>query len=136
MKLSKTLQFTHFNEICEKPLIHTCFKIYKSVWRFREDIQSAEIFKSEDEKENYYRELKSAAESGWDFSSRWFILNGTNKGNFHFEFIFGCQTIVSTYYIRESPRMKITVVLLYADSYENTAWSVQSIHLNYRKGYG
>jgi len=48
---------------------------------YREDIQSGEIFKSDEEKESYYRELKSAAESGWDFSSRWFILNGTNKGN-------------------------------------------------------
>lgn len=77
---------------------HTCLQKYKSVWRFREDIQSAEIFKSEDEKENYYRELKSAAESGWDFSSRWFILNGTNKGNLNFEFIFGCQTKRTTYW--------------------------------------
>nr|CAD7397869.1 unnamed protein product [Timema poppensis] len=33
------------------------------------------------EKEAYYSELKAAAESGWDFSSRWFILNATNKGN-------------------------------------------------------
>ncbi|XP_047117699.1 trehalase-like [Schistocerca piceifrons] len=28
-----------------------------------------------------YTDLKSAAESGWDFSSRWFITNGTNEGN-------------------------------------------------------
>ena len=41
---------------------------------------NAEIFKTDAEKENYYAELKTAAESGWDFSSRWFILNGTNKG--------------------------------------------------------
>lgn len=47
---------------------------------YREDIVSAEVFKSDEDKENYYRELKTAAESGWDFSSRWFILNGTNKG--------------------------------------------------------
>lgn len=46
----------------------------------REDIQSAQTFKSDSDKENYYSELKAAAESGWDFSSRWFILNGTNKG--------------------------------------------------------
>lgn len=50
-------------------------------FRCREDILSAETFKSDEDKESYYRELKSAAESGWDFSSRWFILNGTNKGN-------------------------------------------------------
>lgn len=46
----------------------------------REDILSAQTFKTDNEKENYYSELKAAAESGWDFSSRWFILNGTNKG--------------------------------------------------------
>lgn len=48
---------------------------------YREDIQSAQIFQTEGEKEAFYRELKAVAESGWDFSSRWFILNGTNKGN-------------------------------------------------------
>lgn len=48
---------------------------------YREDIQSAQIFQSEAEKDSFYRELKAGAESGWDFSSRWFILNGTNKGN-------------------------------------------------------
>nr|CAD7196475.1 unnamed protein product [Timema douglasi] len=48
---------------------------------YREDFQSAKIFRTEGEKEAYYSELKAAAESGWDFSSRWFILNATNKGN-------------------------------------------------------
>ncbi|BES96685.1 alpha,alpha-trehalase [Nesidiocoris tenuis] len=48
---------------------------------YREDIQSAEFFKTNDEKQAFYSELKTAAESGWDFSSRWFITNGTNKGN-------------------------------------------------------
>ncbi|XP_044574448.1 trehalase-like isoform X2 [Cotesia glomerata] len=47
---------------------------------YREDIMAAENLRSE-EKEEYYKEIKSAAESGWDFSSRWFILDGTNKGN-------------------------------------------------------
>ncbi|XP_063218979.1 trehalase isoform X3 [Bacillus rossius redtenbacheri] len=48
---------------------------------YREDFQSAMIFKTDDEKQNFYSELKAGAESGWDFSSRWFILNATNKGN-------------------------------------------------------
>jgi len=30
--------------------------------------------------EDFYINIKSAAESGWDFSSRWFIANGTNQG--------------------------------------------------------
>jgi neutral trehalase len=45
-----------------------------------EDYNHAEILPSEKEKEDLYVNLKSAAESGWDFSSRWFISNGTNNG--------------------------------------------------------
>ncbi|EEB13930.1 Trehalase precursor, putative [Pediculus humanus corporis] len=48
---------------------------------YREDFLSASFFKTEKEKQEYYSELKAAAETGWDFSSRWFIKNGTNKGN-------------------------------------------------------
>jgi len=56
------------------------FIISKYVLYNREDITKAQFFKTESEKENFYSELKAAAESGWDFSSRWFILNGTNAG--------------------------------------------------------
>ncbi|XP_046406587.1 trehalase isoform X1 [Ischnura elegans] len=48
---------------------------------YREDIHSASTFKTQQEKEDHYSELKAAAESGWDFSTRWFVLNATNKGN-------------------------------------------------------
>ncbi|XP_077288553.1 trehalase-like isoform X2 [Arctopsyche grandis] len=48
---------------------------------YREDIESARFYDTMEKKEIYYAELKAAAESGWDFSTRWFILNGTNKGN-------------------------------------------------------
>ncbi|XP_052753073.1 trehalase-like isoform X1 [Galleria mellonella] len=48
---------------------------------YKEDIDCAKHFDTFDKKEEFYAELKAAAESGWDFSSRWFILNGTNKGN-------------------------------------------------------
>ncbi|XP_051173858.1 trehalase isoform X1 [Leptopilina boulardi] len=48
---------------------------------YREDYLTSQIFRTTEEKNNYYAELKTAAESGWDFSSRWFILEGTNKGN-------------------------------------------------------
>ncbi|XP_030756589.1 trehalase-like isoform X2 [Sitophilus oryzae] len=48
---------------------------------YSEDVESAAIFKEDHKKEAYYSELKAAAESGWDFSSRWFITNATNKGN-------------------------------------------------------
>ncbi|XP_049817382.1 trehalase isoform X2 [Aethina tumida] len=48
---------------------------------YSEDIESANIFKDQNKKDAFYSELKAAAESGWDFSSRWFITNATNKGN-------------------------------------------------------
>lgn len=48
---------------------------------YSEDVESAETFKEETKKQAFYSELKAAAESGWDFSSRWFITNATNKGN-------------------------------------------------------
>jgi alpha,alpha-trehalase len=52
---------------------------------FREDFSSAEeAFHTDEEREAYYSELKAAAESGWDFSSRWFIQNATNKGELLF----------------------------------------------------
>jgi len=47
---------------------------------FREDFETAHVFHTEEERQEYYMELKSAAESGWDFSTRWFILDGTNQG--------------------------------------------------------
>ncbi|XP_026730597.1 trehalase-like isoform X3 [Trichoplusia ni] len=46
---------------------------------YKEDIDCAKHFDTNDKKEELYAELKAAAESGWDFSSRWFILNDTNK---------------------------------------------------------
>lgn len=45
-----------------------------------EDYHHASYFPTEKEKEDFYINIKSAAESGWDFSSRWFIANGTNAG--------------------------------------------------------
>ncbi|KAG6803549.1 trehalase isoform X1 [Apis mellifera caucasica] len=48
---------------------------------YKEDYLTSQSFRTNEEKDNYYSELKTAAESGWDFSSRWFILDGTNKGN-------------------------------------------------------
>jgi alpha,alpha-trehalase len=56
-------------------------KYNKLIFVSREDVSSAEeAFHTDEEKEAYYSELKAAAESGWDFSSRWFIQNATNKG--------------------------------------------------------
>lgn len=49
---------------------------------YREDIETGKDFPNENEREAHYSELKAAAESGMDFSSRWFINeNGTNDGD-------------------------------------------------------
>lgn len=47
---------------------------------YREDIHSALVFSTPEEKEDHYSELKAAAESGWDFSSRWFISKDGDNG--------------------------------------------------------
>lgn len=48
---------------------------------YREDVETGAIFETEAEKQEYYAELKAAAESGMDFTSRFFIKDGTNKGD-------------------------------------------------------
>ncbi|KAF2885006.1 hypothetical protein ILUMI_21180 [Ignelater luminosus] len=49
---------------------------------YSEDVEMADKgFRDGYQKEAFYSELKAAAESGWDFSSRWFVTNATNKGN-------------------------------------------------------
>ncbi|XP_047104847.1 trehalase-like [Schistocerca piceifrons] len=47
---------------------------------YREDIHSGQTFHTEQEKMSFYSEIKAAAESGLDFTSRWFIKQGANKG--------------------------------------------------------
>ncbi|XP_037806140.1 trehalase isoform X3 [Lucilia sericata] len=49
---------------------------------YREDVETSKVFPTDEEKEAHYNELKAAAESGMDFSSRWFINDeGTRNGN-------------------------------------------------------
>lgn len=47
---------------------------------YKEDVILASHLPTERERKNVYAELKAATESGMDFSSRWFIRNGTNEG--------------------------------------------------------
>lgn len=50
---------------------------------YSEDIETSKVFGDDPVKvEAFFSELKAGAESGWDFSSRWFIRNGTNEGKF------------------------------------------------------
>lgn len=51
---------------------------------YKEDYFTAEYFENEDDKEEFYSEMKAGAESGMDFTSRWFITaSGTNDGLLH-----------------------------------------------------
>lgn len=43
---------------------------------YYEDYTSAQVLPTEDSREDFYHEMKSAAESGWDFSTRWFVTAG------------------------------------------------------------
>lgn len=49
---------------------------------YREDVEIGESFSTEEERQDFYSELKAGAESGMDYTSRWFInsKNGTNEG--------------------------------------------------------
>lgn len=48
---------------------------------YREDyLEAHKHFETESERQQFYTEMIAGAESGWDFSSRWFIKNGTNGG--------------------------------------------------------
>ena len=42
---------------------------------YREDVELANQFDTEKEKENFYYHMKAGAESGWDYSTRWMINN-------------------------------------------------------------
>ncbi|CAH2038003.1 unnamed protein product, partial [Iphiclides podalirius] len=49
---------------------------------YYEDYTTAQQFDSDERRKEFYVDIKSAAESGWDFSSRWFIgPEGGNRGN-------------------------------------------------------
>ncbi|CAG5051707.1 unnamed protein product [Parnassius apollo] len=49
---------------------------------YYEDYTTAQLFETEERQVEFYNEIKGAAESGWDFSTRWFIGNfGENTGN-------------------------------------------------------
>jgi alpha,alpha-trehalase len=49
----------------------------------REDYKVAENYDTEEKKNEFYVRIKSAAETGWDFSSRWFITaNGSDHGQY------------------------------------------------------
>lgn len=50
---------------------------------YYEDYQTALHFKTDLEKKLFYTEINGGAESGFDFTGRWFIKNGTNEGQLY-----------------------------------------------------
>nr|Q8MMG9.1 RecName: Full=Trehalase; AltName: Full=Alpha,alpha-trehalase; AltName: Full=Alpha,alpha-trehalose glucohydrolase; Flags: Precursor [Pimpla hypochondriaca]CAD31109.1 trehalase [Pimpla hypochondriaca] len=48
---------------------------------YREDYELAKNINDEAEKRRFYEDLKAAAESGWDFSSRWYISENGTRGS-------------------------------------------------------
>lgn len=48
---------------------------------YREDIELTANLSSDNDKENVYAELRAATESGFEFSSRWVINNGSDIGS-------------------------------------------------------
>lgn len=50
---------------------------------YYEDVQTAQYFQTESEKDKFYVQVNAGAESGMDFSSRWFVTDGSNEGELH-----------------------------------------------------
>ncbi|XP_021931902.1 trehalase-like isoform X3 [Zootermopsis nevadensis] len=48
---------------------------------YREDYENTRVLITEAERQDRYTQLKTAAESGWDFSTRWYITNSTDRGD-------------------------------------------------------
>ncbi|XP_014241434.1 trehalase [Cimex lectularius] len=48
---------------------------------YKEDYNLAKSIQDEDDKNKFYSHLKACAETGWDFSTRWFVTNGTDDGS-------------------------------------------------------
>ncbi|XP_034934497.1 trehalase-like [Chelonus insularis] len=48
---------------------------------YREDYKEAQAFETDERKRIFYEDIKAGAESGWDFSSRWFIPDKPVMGN-------------------------------------------------------
>lgn len=63
--------YTYGASVAAKPRPESYFEDYDMAQR---------SFQTEKEKTKFYTNIVAAAESGMDFSSRWFINNGTNEG--------------------------------------------------------
>lgn len=75
---------------------------------YSEDYEDAQTLDSSDNHTDFYIDIKSAAESGWDFSTRWFVSpEGDNSGNL---------TNIHTRYI-----IPVDLNAIFADALDTTA---------------
>ncbi|XP_064119906.1 trehalase-like isoform X2 [Macrobrachium nipponense] len=87
--LEKEFQFWNNNRSTMVTVDGTVYKVFQykvtsSTPRpesYYEDENLAQSLKNETEKSKLFSEIKSGAESGWDFSSRWFISKGEHTTN-------------------------------------------------------
>ncbi|CAH1404306.1 unnamed protein product [Nezara viridula] len=80
--LSNHTQFIDKDGVSHRLALYGDFSQGPRPESYREDVNSAQWMPTENDKNAFYSELKAAAESGWDFSTRWFInANGSAYGN-------------------------------------------------------
>lgn len=78
---------THVVSFEKDDKVHTLLRYYSPSAgprpeSYYEDYENAQKFDNANDHTEFYIDIKSAAESGWDFSSRWFIgAGGDNDGN-------------------------------------------------------
>ncbi|XP_037944957.1 trehalase isoform X1 [Teleopsis dalmanni] len=111
---------------------------------YREDVITSNSFVTNEEKENHYSELKAAAESGMDFSSRWFINeNGTTQGNLTDlktrsivpvelnAILYWNAKIIAEFHLRNNNVSKMTE---YMNKAEKILEAIQDVHWNEEVG--
>lgn len=74
VKNGQTYRLARFNCEDEGPRPESYFEDYELVEQYAQTLE---------EKANLYWEMKTGAETGWDYSSRWMIKDGGNTGELH-----------------------------------------------------
>lgn len=78
----KTVQIKSKNDQNYLLAHYSATSTYPRPESYLEDLKTASIFANSKDREELYIDIKSGAESGWDFSSRWiFGCHGNNNGN-------------------------------------------------------
>nr|ACL50549.1 trehalase-2 [Harmonia axyridis] len=99
---------------------------------YREDVQTCSVRKNKEDVENCYNDLKSGAETGWDYSSRWFIDEdgsyGLNLSSIHTRNIIPVDLNA---FLAQAFKLAATVSYIAADSDAQQYW--MDLHLSWKK---